>query len=162
MLRLQPAYSRVYQQQTICVWEGALPISSRWPQLCAATSIFTSQPDCISNSKFQQKTHNCPCATYISRFLASFPHKSLNLPTSYLLFHFPATCFAPNHSMILWLYIITFSSQQSRGSFWPERHFDGQGRKGGTEWAVLGSSFSHDVYNLCFPFVAKGEKMLYG
>lgn len=48
--------------------------------------------------------------------------------------------------------------QQSGGRFWPDRHFDGQGRKEGTERLVSGSSFSHDIYNPCFSFVTKGEK----
>lgn len=74
---------------------GFTPSALGGPKLCAATSISTSQPNCISNTKFQQKTHNHPQTAYVFRLLASFPHKSLNLSTSHVLFHSPATRFAP-------------------------------------------------------------------
>lgn len=62
-------------------------------KLCAATSMSTSQHDCISNSKFQQKTHNHIHTTYGFGLLGTFPHKSICLPTSCVFFHFPATHF---------------------------------------------------------------------
>lgn len=75
----------------ICLWwwpAEFTPSALDSPKLCAATSVSTSQHNCISNSKFQQKTHNHIHPISVFGLLAIFSHFLTNL----LCTHFASLC----------------------------------------------------------------------
>lgn len=138
----------------ICVWwrpTGFTPSALGGLKLCAATSMSTSQHDCISNSKFQQKTHNHIHTTYGFGLLGTFPHKSICLPTSCVFFHFSAT-----HFTLLCITRCLFNKEEE-ASGQRDISQSEEKRQTLTEWRQAAAAFPM-IYTTCFSFFTKWEE----